>query len=78
MDNPLKILVQGSRMRNTKTEYVSCPSCCRNLFDLQEVTAQISDRTGHLPRVTVAVMGCILNGSGKMVEADFKYVRHTS
>lgn len=61
-------------MRNTKTEYVSCPSCGRTLFDLQEVTAQISEKTGHLPGVTIAVMGCIVNGPGEMADADFGYV----
>ena len=50
-------LLQGSRMRNTKTEYVSCPSCGRTLFDLQEVTDQIRTKTGHLPGVSIAVMG---------------------
>ena len=63
--------VQGSRMRNTKTEYVSCPSCGRTLFDLQEVTEQIRQRTGHLPGVSIAVMGCIVNGPGEMADADF-------
>ena len=67
-------LLQGSRMRNVKTEFVSCPSCGRTLFDLQEVTAQISDRTGHLPGVTIAIMGCIVNGPGEMADADFGYV----
>nr|QBP34357.1 plastid 4-hydroxy-3-methylbut-2-en-1-yl diphosphate synthase precursor [Ulva prolifera] len=67
-------LLQGSRMRNVKTEYVSCPSCGRTLFDLQEVTAQISEQTGHLPGVTIAVMGCIVNGPGEMADADFGYV----
>ena len=67
-------LLQGCRMRNTKTEYVSCPSCGRTLFDLQEVPAQISERTGHLPGVTIAVMGCIVNGPGEMADADFGYV----
>ncbi|CAM9351514.1 unnamed protein product [Chrysoparadoxa australica] len=67
-------LLQGSRMRNTKTEYVSCPSCGRTLFDLQEVTAQISNRTGHLPGVAIAIMGCIVNGVGEMADADFGYV----
>merc|ERR1719160_386526 len=67
-------LLQGCRMRNTKTEFVSCPSCGRTLFDLQEVTAQISERTGHLPGVTVAIMGCIVNGPGEMADADFGYV----
>jgi len=64
-------MVQGSRMRNTKTEYVSCPSCGRTLFDLQEVTEQIRTRTGHLPGVSIAVMGCIVNGPGEMADADF-------
>ena len=67
-------LLQGSRMRNTKTEYVSCPSCGRTLFDLQEVTAAIAERTGHLPGVAIAVMGCIVNGPGEMADADFGYV----
>lgn len=67
-------LLQGCRMRNTKTEFVSCPSCGRTLFDLQETTAQIMDATGHLPGVTVAVMGCIVNGPGEMADADFGYV----
>lgn len=67
-------LLQGSRMRNTKTEFVSCPSCGRTLFDLQETTANIQQATGHLPGVTVAVMGCIVNGPGEMADADFGYV----
>jgi len=67
-------LLQGSRMRNTKTEFVSCPSCGRTLFDLQETTASIQDATGHLPGVTIAVMGCIVNGPGEMADADFGYV----
>ena len=67
-------LLQGCRMRNTKTEFVSCPSCGRTLFDLQETTAAITEATGHLPGVTVAVMGCIVNGPGEMADADFGYV----
>jgi (E)-4-hydroxy-3-methylbut-2-enyl-diphosphate synthase len=67
-------LLQGSRMRNTKTEYVSCPSCGRTLFNLQEVTEQIRQKTGHLPGVAIAVMGCIVNGPGEMADADFGYV----
>ena len=67
-------LLQGCRMRNTKTEFISCPSCGRTLFDLQEVTAQIASRTGHLPGVSVAIMGCIVNGPGEMADADFGYV----
>ena len=67
-------LLQGSRMRNVKTEFVSCPSCGRTLFDLQETTASITEATGHLPGVTIAVMGCIVNGPGEMADADFGYV----
>jgi len=67
-------LLQGSRMRSTKTEFVSCPSCGRTLFDLQETTAAIAERTGHLPGVAIAVMGCIVNGPGEMADADFGYV----
>lgn len=67
-------LLQGSRMRNIKTEFVSCPSCGRTLFDLQETTAGIQAATGHLPGVTIAVMGCIVNGPGEMADADFGYV----
>ncbi|GMH89998.1 hypothetical protein TL16_g11633, partial [Triparma laevis f. inornata] len=67
-------LLQGCRMRSTKTEFVSCPSCGRTLFDLQETTARIQEATGHLPGVTVAVMGCIVNGPGEMADADFGYV----
>ena len=65
------LYAQGSRMRNTKTDYVSCPSCGRTLFDLQEVTDQIRQRTGHLPGVSIAIMGCIVNGPGEMADADF-------
>eukprot|EP00466_Bigelowiella_natans_P002106 jgi/Bigna1/55745/estExt_Genewise1Plus.C_690009 len=67
-------LLQGSRMRSTKTEFVSCPSCGRTLFDLQETTQAIAERTGHLPGVAIAVMGCIVNGPGEMADADFGYV----
>ena len=67
-------LLQGCRMRNIKTEYVSCPSCGRTLFDLQDVTEQIREKTGHLPGVSIAVMGCIVNGPGEMADADFGYV----
>lgn len=67
-------LLQGCRMRNTKTEYVSCPSCGRTLFDLQEISAQIRERTSHLPGVSIAIMGCIVNGPGEMADADFGYV----
>lgn len=67
-------LLQATRMRAIKTEYVACPSCGRTLFDLQEVTQRIKGRTGHLKGVTIAVMGCIVNGPGEMADADFGYV----
>merc|ERR1712232_225399 len=67
-------LLQASRMRISKTEFISCPSCGRTLFNLQETTAKIQARTGHLPGVRVAVMGCIVNGPGEMADADFGYV----
>jgi (E)-4-hydroxy-3-methylbut-2-enyl-diphosphate synthase len=67
-------LLQGSRMRSVKTDFVSCPSCGRTLFDLQEVTEQIKQKTGHLPGVAIAIMGCIVNGPGEMADADFGYV----
>jgi len=67
-------LLQATRMRTVKTEYVACPSCGRTLFNLQEVTGKIKERTGHLKGVTIAVMGCIVNGPGEMADADFGYV----
>lgn len=67
-------LLQGCRMRSVKTDFVSCPSCGRTLFDLQEVTEQIKQKTGHLPGVSIAIMGCIVNGPGEMADADFGYV----
>lgn len=67
-------LLQASRMRTSKTEFISCPSCGRTLFDIQEVTSTIQARVGHLPGVRIAVMGCIVNGPGEMADADFGYV----
>jgi (E)-4-hydroxy-3-methylbut-2-enyl-diphosphate synthase len=67
-------LLQACRMRISKTEFISCPSCGRTLFDLQTTTARIQERTGHLPGVRIAVMGCIVNGPGEMADADFGYV----
>jgi (E)-4-hydroxy-3-methylbut-2-enyl-diphosphate synthase len=61
-------------MRSFKTDFISCPSCGRTLFDLQEVTRRISARTAHLPGVKIAIMGCIVNGPGEMADADFGYV----
>ncbi len=66
--------LQGARQRTTRTEFISCPSCGRTLFDLEEVTARIKARTQHLPGVKIAVMGCIVNGPGEMADADFGYV----
>jgi (E)-4-hydroxy-3-methylbut-2-enyl-diphosphate synthase len=66
--------LQLSRLRITKTEYISCPSCGRTLFDLQETTARIRERTEHLKGVKIGIMGCIVNGPGEMADADFGYV----
>ncbi|MGE5430817.1 MAG: (E)-4-hydroxy-3-methylbut-2-enyl-diphosphate synthase [Syntrophomonadaceae bacterium] len=67
-------ILQASRLRISKTEYIACPSCGRTLFDLQEVTAQIRKRTGHLKGVKIGIMGCIVNGPGEMADADYGYV----
>ncbi len=67
-------ILQAARTRITKTEYISCPSCGRTLFDLQETTAKIRARTSHLKGVKIGIMGCIVNGPGEMADADFGYV----
>lgn len=67
-------LLQAVGLRRTKTEYVSCPGCGRTLFNLQDVMGTIKARTGHLKSVSIAVMGCIVNGPGEMADADFGYV----
>lgn len=67
-------ILQAARMRTIKTEFISCPSCGRTLFDLQSVTKEIHARTSHLPGVKIAIMGCIVNGPGEMADADFGYV----
>ena len=67
-------ILQAARMRTFKTEFISCPSCGRTLFDLQEVSQKIRARTSHLPGVKIAIMGCIVNGPGEMADADFGYV----
>jgi (E)-4-hydroxy-3-methylbut-2-enyl-diphosphate synthase len=67
-------ILQGARLRTTRTEYISCPSCGRTLFDLEETTARIKSATSHLKGVKIAVMGCIVNGPGEMADADFGYV----
>lgn len=67
-------VLQASRRRMFKTEFISCPSCGRTLFDLQETTDRIRQKTGHLKDVKIAIMGCIVNGPGEMADADFGYV----
>lgn len=67
-------ILQATRVRISKTEYISCPSCGRTQFDLQEVTAKIRARTSHLKGVKIGIMGCIVNGPGEMADADYGYV----
>jgi (E)-4-hydroxy-3-methylbut-2-enyl-diphosphate synthase len=67
-------ILQATRTRISKTEYISCPSCGRTLFDLQETTAKIRERTSHLKGVKIGIMGCIVNGPGEMADADYGYV----
>lgn len=67
-------ILQATRTRVSKTEYISCPSCGRTLFDLQETTAKIRARTSHLKGVKIGIMGCIVNGPGEMADADYGYV----
>jgi len=67
-------ILQASRMRISKTEYISCPSCGRTLFDLQETTSKIREVTNHLKGVKIGIMGCIVNGPGEMADADYGYV----
>jgi (E)-4-hydroxy-3-methylbut-2-enyl-diphosphate synthase len=74
MNNTAFSILQATRTRISKTEYISCPSCGRTLFDLQETTARIRAVTNHLKGVKIAIMGCIVNGPGEMADADFGYV----
>jgi len=67
-------ILQATRTRTSKTEYISCPSCGRTLFDLQETTARIRARTAHLKGLKIGIMGCIVNGPGEMADADYGYV----
>jgi (E)-4-hydroxy-3-methylbut-2-enyl-diphosphate synthase len=67
-------ILQATRTRISKTEYISCPSCGRTLFDLQETTSMIRSRTNHLKGLKIAIMGCIVNGPGEMADADYGYV----
>lgn len=67
-------ILQGARLRQSKTEFISCPGCGRTLFDLQKVAQKIREKTSHLVGVKIAIMGCIVNGPGEMADADFGYV----
>lgn len=67
-------ILQGARVRTSKTEFISCPSCGRTLFDLEETTRRIKERTAHLKGLKIAIMGCVVNGPGEMADADFGYV----
>jgi (E)-4-hydroxy-3-methylbut-2-enyl-diphosphate synthase len=67
-------ILQASRVRTSKTEYISCPSCGRTLFDLQTTIAKIKERTSHLKHLKIGIMGCIVNGPGEMADADYGYV----
>ena len=67
-------ILQATRTRISKTEYISCPSCGRTLFDLEETTSRVRAATGHLKGLKIGVMGCIVNGPGEMADADYGYV----
>jgi (E)-4-hydroxy-3-methylbut-2-enyl-diphosphate synthase len=67
-------ILQATRLRMSKTEYISCPSCGRTMFDLQATTARIKQRTSHLKHLKIGIMGCIVNGPGEMADADYGYV----
>jgi len=67
-------VLQATRTRISKTEYISCPSCGRTLFDLQDTTAKIRNKTTHLKGLKIGIMGCIVNGPGEMADADYGYV----
>ncbi len=67
-------VLQAARVRFTKPEYIACPGCGRTLFDLQKTLAEVRAATAHLAGLKIAVMGCIVNGPGEMVDADYGYV----
>lgn len=73
-DNTMFGILQASRVRMTKTEYISCPGCGRTLYDLQTTIARIKEATSHLKRLKIGIMGCIVNGPGEMADADYGYV----
>ena len=68
------LLLQNTRTRIFKTDYISCPSCGRTKFDLQDTTAMVKENTSHLKGLKISVMGCIVNGPGEMADADYGYV----
>lgn len=67
-------ILQAARVRTSKTEYISCPSCGRTLFDLQTTVAKVKEATSHLKHLKIGIMGCIVNGPGEMADADYGYV----
>ena len=67
-------ILQGARIRMSKTEFISCPGCGRTYFELERATAAIKERTAHLKGLKIGIMGCIVNGPGEMADADFGYV----
>ena len=68
------LILQNTRTRIFKTDYISCPSCGRTKFDLQKTTAMVKENTSHLKGLKISVMGCIVNGPGEMADADYGYV----
>jgi (E)-4-hydroxy-3-methylbut-2-enyl-diphosphate synthase len=67
-------ILQAARQRITRTEYISCPSCGRTLFDIQAVIRRVKEATSHLTGLKIGIMGCIVNGPGEMADADYGYV----
>ena len=68
------MILQASRVRFSRTEYIACPSCGRTLYDIEKTLADIKARTSHLKNLKIGVMGCIVNGPGEMADADYGYV----
>ena len=67
-------ILQAARLRTTKTEFISCPSCGRTMFDLQTTVHKVQEATAHLTHLKIGVMGCVVNGPGEMADADYGYV----
>ncbi|MGL4492828.1 MAG: flavodoxin-dependent (E)-4-hydroxy-3-methylbut-2-enyl-diphosphate synthase, partial [Tannerellaceae bacterium] len=74
IDSAMFGILQATRLRVSKTEYISCPSCGRTLFDLQHTIAKVKEATSHLKGLKIGIMGCIVNGPGEMADADYGYV----